>query len=385
MMTRLLRSVVAVIAAAALVGAAPVTASAAGTEITPGASAVTASTDDGNVPANVVDKSLSTRWSGDGDGAWLQLDLGSVQTVSQIKVAVYHGDQRQNVFQLQYWDGSAWVTAFDGMSSGTTTGLETYNLPDVQTSKVRYVGHGYVSSSGNDTWNSLTEVEVWSGGGTSGTVPANILDLTNWKETLPIGPAGDPTEILQPQLATYSIDPYFKVNAAGDGVQFRAPVNGTTTGGSSYPRSELREMNGSNLASWSTSSGTHTMTIDEAITATPLVKPHIVAGQVHGSSDDVLTIRLEGTNLFVDHNGNAGPTLTSSYALGTRFTVQIVASGGHIKVFYNGVQKDDYSISASGNYFKAGAYTQANCGNSDPCDASNYGEVNIYGLTVSHS
>lgn len=384
MMVRLLRSIVAVTAAAALLGAAPATASAAGTEITPGASAVTASTDDGNVPANVVDKSLSTRWSGEGDGAWLQLDLGSVQTVSQIKVAVYEGDQRQNVFQLQYWDGSTWVTAFDGMSSGTTTGLQTYDFPDVQTSKVRYVGHGYVTSSGTGPWNSLTEVEVWGGDGTTGPVPADILDLTNWKETLPIGDAGSPTEILQPELATYSIDPYFMVNPAGDGVQFRAPVNGVTTSGSGYPRSELREMNGSNLASWSTSSGTNTMTIDEAITATPQTKPHVVAGQVHDSSDDVLTIRLEGTNLFVDHNGDAGPTLTSSYTLGTRFTVQIVASGGHIKVFYNGAQKDDYTKSVSGAYFKAGAYTQANCANSTPCDSSNYGEVNIYGLTVSH-
>ena len=48
------------------------------TEITPAASAVTANTNDGNVPANAVDNNLGTRWSGNGDGAWLQLDLGSV-------------------------------------------------------------------------------------------------------------------------------------------------------------------------------------------------------------------------------------------------------------------------------------------------------------------
>jgi len=29
------------------------------------------------------------------------------------------------------------------------------------------------------------------------------------------------------------------------------------------------------------------MTIDEAITATPAVKPHVVAGQVHDRLDDV--------------------------------------------------------------------------------------------------
>ncbi len=47
--------------------------------------------------------------------------------------------------------------------------------------------------------------------------------------------------------------------AACDGVQFRAPVDGVTTSGSSYPRSELREMtdSGSSEASWSSTSGTH--------------------------------------------------------------------------------------------------------------------------------
>jgi len=68
-----------------------------------------------------------------------------------------------------------------------------------------------------------------------------------------------------------------------------------------------------------------------------------------------------------------------------RFTVQILASGGHIKVYYNGSQADDYSVSSSGDYFKAGAYTQANCTNSSPCSDSNYGQVNIYHLTVEHS
>ncbi len=124
-----------------------------------------------------------------------------------------------------------------------------------------------------------------SGGGGGGGVPAEVLNLTNWKETLPTGSAGSPTEIKQPQLASYSSDPYFVVNATGDGVRFRAPVNGVTTSGSSYPRSELREMNGGDDASWSTTSGTHTMTIDEAITATPSEKPYVVAGQIHDSSD----------------------------------------------------------------------------------------------------
>jgi hypothetical protein len=38
----------------------------------------------------------------------------------------------------------------------------------------------------------------------------------------------------------------------------------------------------------------------------------------------------------------------------------------------------------SGAYFKAGAYTQANCSNSSPCSNSNFGQVMIYDVTVTH-
>jgi hypothetical protein len=72
--------------------------------------------------------------------------------------------------------------------------------------------------------------------------PGHILDLTDWKEQLPTGSKGAPTEIKQSKLANYSVDPWFTANTTCDGVQFRAAVNGVTTKGSKNPRSELREM-----------------------------------------------------------------------------------------------------------------------------------------------
>ncbi|WP_331621664.1 polysaccharide lyase family 7 protein [Streptomyces sp.] len=389
---RVLAAVVTLVAGVASL-LAPAVAHAADVQITPAAGAVTASTSDSNVPGNVVDDNYTSRWSGDGDGAWLQLDLGATATVTHIKVAVYNGDARKNVFQLQYWNGSSWSTVFDGRSSGTTTGLESFSFTAVQTTKVRYVGHGYVlNAGGTGTWNSLTEVEVWGAGGGGGTAqyPAQVLDLTDWKETLPTGSSGSPTEIKQPQLATYAVDPYFRVNSAGDGVQFRAPVNGVTTSGSSYPRSELREMtsNGTANASWSATSGTHTLVVTEAFTHLPKVKPDLVGAQIHDGSDDITVFRLEGTNLYVTdaYHGNTHWKLaTSSYQLGTRFTAKYVVGGGQIKAYYNGTLLGTISYSGSGNYFKAGAYTQANCSNSSPCDSTNYGETQVYGLTVTHS
>lgn len=217
--------------------------------------------------------------------------------------------------------------------------------------------------------------------------PADVLNLTNWKETLPTGSSGSPTEITQPELATYSQDPWFVANSSCDAVQFRSAVNGVTTSGSGYPRSELREMtdNGSTAADWSTTSGTHTMVIDEAITHLPNDKPQVVAGQIHNADDDVTVFRLEGSSLYVT-NGNDShyKLVTDNYTLDTRFTAKFVATGGKIMAYYNNTLVATLTVDSSGDYFKAGAYTQANCDKSSPCDDSNYGEVTIYGLTVNH-
>lgn len=77
--------------------------------------------------------------------------------------------------------------------------------------------------------------------------------------------------------------------------------------------------------------------------------------------------------------------ITGSLALNTVFEVRFVVGGGQIKAYYNGTLVSTISKSFSGAYFKAGAYTQANCTNSSPCSASNYAQVVIDGLTVSHT
>jgi hypothetical protein len=215
--------------------------------------------------------------------------------------------------------------------------------------------------------------------------PAKVLDLTNWKITLPIGTAESPTEIVQSPLATYKLDPWFVV--AGGGVRFRAPVNAPTTSGSNYPRSELREMsnNGKDKASWGSNDGkTHTMTIEEAVTHLPFKKNQVVAGQIHDDSDDIMVIRLEGSNLYVNVDGKNIYTLTSSYTLGTRFSIKFEASGGKTNVYYNGNLVYTLDKNYDNAYFKAGVYTQSNCSKEDVCSSDNYGEVTIYSLSVLH-
>ncbi|WP_242582211.1 polysaccharide lyase family 7 protein [Amycolatopsis sp. 195334CR] len=221
--------------------------------------------------------------------------------------------------------------------------------------------------------------------------PAQVLDLRNWKITLPVDdphqPEAQPLEIRQPRLKHYGLDPWFVPTDACDGVRFRSAVNGVTTPNSSYPRSELHEMTrgGTQPISWSPTSGTHVMEIDQAITHLPNDKPHVVAGQIHDGKDDVTVFRLEGQKLYVTNGDDPNFALIDeNYVLGTRFRARFEVSGGEIKAYYNGEHKVTLPAAFDGAYFKSGAYTQANCAKSAPCDAGNYGEVIVHGLTVTH-
>lgn len=211
--------------------------------------------------------------------------------------------------------------------------------------------------------------------------PSAVLGLSkNWKLTLPTGSSGNPTEILQPRLQTYT-DANFRVGSGGDRVIFTAKVGGVTTSGSSYPRSELREMrnNGQDRAAWSNQSGTHVMLLDAAFLHLPEGKPHVVLGQVHGGDDDVTACRLEGTKLYITNGDDTHYDLIdSSYSLGTRFTIRFKATPAGIFYDYDtGTQTGTVPGKFSGCYFKAGCYTQANSGN-----GSGYGQTAIFGIAM---
>lgn len=116
--------------------------------------AVAASSSDGNVPTNAVDGTLSTRWSAIGDGQWLRLDLGRQVTVTKVTVAFYLGHVRAARFDLQTSvDGRTWSRSASAVSSGATTGAETYDVPDTGARYVRLVGHGASGTS----WTSVTD------------------------------------------------------------------------------------------------------------------------------------------------------------------------------------------------------------------------------------
>jgi Alginate lyase len=222
--------------------------------------------------------------------------------------------------------------------------------------------------------------------------PAQLLDLSNWKITLPIDSKGQTSgravEVTQPKLATFESKPWFTLNDAQTAVVFRANHGGATTSGSGNPRSELREMDATGLkpASWSSTSGRHTLWIRQAITALTKTKPHTVAGQIHDGEDDVTVFRLEGKNLYItDGNNTKAKLLANDYVLGTVFTVKFIVEGGVVTYEYNEQPVANYQQSKKGSgwYFKVGDYTQSNPSTATDDDAA-YAEVQVFDFKVEH-
>src|SRR5215510_6101264 len=132
-------------------------------------SAVAASGNDGNVPSNVVDNNLGTRWSNLGQGSWIQLDLGSKKSICSVDIAWYRGDIRQNNFVISVSDDG---TTFTNKLTGTGnlgTAAEKYALPGG--TEGRYVRITVNGNTEND-WASINDISVFgsatSGGGGGG-------------------------------------------------------------------------------------------------------------------------------------------------------------------------------------------------------------------------
>jgi F5/8 type C domain len=226
----------------------------------PQISHVSATGNDGNVPQNTVDNNLNTRWSNFGFPSWIQYDLGKSQPVCNVDIAWYRGDLRVNTFTVSVSnDGINFVPIFSGQSSGRTTGLEPYNVPDTMGRYMRIT----VTGNTENSWSSITEVRINGGAiieckspqisrisaiGNDGNVPQNTVDNnlnTRWSNFgLPSWiqyDLGEPQPICNVDIAWYRGDlrvNTFTVSVSNDGINF-TPIfsgqsSGRTTGLESY-------------------------------------------------------------------------------------------------------------------------------------------------------
>jgi len=231
--------------------------------------------------------------------------------------------------------------------------------------------------------------------------PSGNFNLSNWKITLPVDQNGNlsGTAVEVQNLSGYKNSKYFYT--ASDGAMvFYAPVDGATTKGSSYARSELREMNATEKAAWNLSKGgfmTATLEVDAAPNRDG-VGGKLVVGQIHGQNDELVRLYWEnGTVYFVNDQAGASNSetkftlkdsggATPNVSLNEKFSYTINAKGSTLDVdvyadgkVYESSTKINSVWQSDTFYFKAGAYLGANESN-----GSGAGQASFYALDVSH-
>jgi hypothetical protein len=107
--------------------------------------------------SNVLDDNPNTRWSNNGVGSWIQLDLGTSKNICSVSIAWYKGNERQNNFVISASnDGVKFSNISSSKSSGSTLSPEKYNLDDTNARYLRITVNGNTQNS----YASITEVSI---------------------------------------------------------------------------------------------------------------------------------------------------------------------------------------------------------------------------------
>jgi hypothetical protein len=185
-----------------------------------------------------------------------------------------------------------------------------------------------------------------------------------WKLTLPVeGEPGKPKEVYSPFKEVPGCFEILDNNV----LRMSAAVDGFHTKGSSYPRSEFRELNASGgLAGWDPRTEVCEMKWTAAVDELPPKKSQVVVGQIHDAEDDVIEIRHSSAKLIeIIHDTTHFGILDSDYTLGEVYNNSIKVENNNITVTYEKPGKPPVSIViknfvATPCYFKIGCYTQSN-------------------------
>jgi len=243
--------------------------------------------------------------------------------------------------------------------------------------------------------------------------PGQLFDLSKFDLQLPTCTPPKCTSgidtVSSAELKTYTSQ-YFYTDPSTQAMTFWCPIDGKHTGGSVYPRSELREnqnlaWNNDGKGDW-TFIGVHELNVTMQVLQEPTTGA-ITIGQAHGA--DINTTSISGScsiisefewqkgklvnNMRTAPSGNAcgGVTQTfpGTYALGEIFSYSIRVSGKDVSLWTSkGGWSKTYTYSwwpTSGPeiywlYFKAGDYVQ-DSGSSSTIG----GKVAISAIKTNHS
>ena len=205
--------------------------------------------------------------------------------------------------------------------------------------------------------------------------PGSLFNLSSWVLQLPIADGkGGVVEIKQPALETYT-SAYFFTDPQTQAMTFWAPEDGAHTSGSSYPRSELRQVPDITLE--------HAAQLNVTMSVTKVPSGGaITVGQIHFSSISghcsiVIELEYDAGDLIAHLRDSAckgiSKTVGKGYALGERFSYALtILGGGSLSVSAISdtgsmpPYKYDWAIGGCGQatgkcplYFKTGDYIQS--------------------------
>ncbi|MCL9774573.1 polysaccharide lyase family 7 protein [Vibrio methylphosphonaticus] len=412
----------------------------------------------GSYPAsNAIDGSTdwSSRWAASPQPANLELDLGAVKSISSVGIAWGRGDERTHTFEIRTRADnsvSTWDKVYSGTSSGSTDGFETYDFSRIDAQWVRIK---VFSNSAGTEWTNITEVEIYDDSSSSGghdldasKAPSGNFDLLDWYLSIPIDEGdGYASSVKENALAASYEDEFFYTGSDG-GMVFYTPVKGvTTSSGTKYVRTELREMLRRGDTSNSTSGKANNWAfssiasseqsdfggIDGSLKATLAVNHvtttssnqeqvgRLVIGQIHASSNEPIrlyyhklpgnsngavyfaheTSKSDGGNEtwynlvgnMVNSSGDLSSTSnpSSGIALNEEFSYDITVDGDSLIVTLSQgstqLAKKTVNMSGSG-YDDADNYMYFKAGiylQDNSSDDDDYAKVTFYELTNTHN
>lgn len=229
--------------------------------------------------------------------------------------------------------------------------------------------------------------------------PGQNFDLSWWKINLPVDEDGqfDGRSLeVSPIPSNYDYEPYFYT--ASDGAMvFMSPVEGARTGGTKYPRSELRELDGQgDLAYWTVEDGgtlSATLAVNELPKKDDGRPGRIVIGQIHGPDDELCRLYYDKGELYF-HDDKAGSNheetrfvlknssgQRTNIPLNAKFSYKIEANRKTLTVTakfngqtYSAVDPISSFWPGKKNYFKAGVYVQVGTSESG-ANTTGYGQA----------
>jgi hypothetical protein len=109
-------------------------------------------------PQNVIDNNVTTRWANHGLKSSITLDLGKEAELCSVNISWYRGSERTSDFIiLASNDSNSFTDVLTRSSTGSTPGIEGYNLPDIVSRFVRIT----VTGSSESDWVSISEIKIF--------------------------------------------------------------------------------------------------------------------------------------------------------------------------------------------------------------------------------